>query len=290
MRKIDLHLHTTHSDGSCTPAQLIARCRDKGLTCVSIADHDTMTGCEEGRREAQAAGIEFITGVEVSAEFQPGTMHILGYFMNENHPRLKSTLEHIQKARSERNQQITQRLNALGFEVSLEEIIQEVYGTAEIPPGKQLGRPHFAHLMIKKGFVKDFDEAFNRYLAKDQPAYVNKSRLTSERAIELIREAGGIASLAHPKQMKLDGEALKTEVGKLVDQGLEAVEVYSSCHSQQESSFYLRIARQFLLAVTGGSDFHGTNKSEIDVGYMGDGITLDYEIVEALRERILQRK
>ncbi len=282
MKRTDLHMHTTHSDGSYTPRELVRFAKEKKLECISVTDHDTMSSYEECAEEAKKLGIELVPGIEVSAQFDPGTLHILGFFQDRNHPPLKAAFEEIQKARRERNPQIIQKLNQQGIPITMEEVV-------EVSGGKQVGRPHFARILLEKGAVKSMQEAFDRYLAKGKPAYVDKRRLSSREAIERIREAGGLASVAHPKQMRLDEEKLTQELARLTDEGLEGIEAYNSCQSREEAVLYKRLAKRFNLLVTGGSDFHGANKPDVDLGFLGEGAELGYEIVEAMRERLGKR-
>ena len=291
MKRVDFHMHTTHSDGSYTPRELMRSCKEKNLACVSVTDHDTMSSFEACEIEARNLGIELIPGIEISAQFEPGTLHILGFFLNRTHPELNARLEEIQKARRERNPQVIEKLNRLGIAITLEEVEREsARGTAERPGAQQIGRPHFAKALLAKGAVKSLQEAFDQYLAKGRPAYVDKRRLTSREAIQMINDAGGIASVAHPKQMRLDRAALEKEIGRMVSEGLGAMEVYHSCQGPAENKIYLAITQHFGLAVTGGSDFHGANKPGVDLGCLGENVCLGYEMVEALRERIRRRK
>lgn len=276
MKRTDLHMHTTHSDGTFLPRDLVDYARKKGLDCISITDHDTMSSFEEGATAAEEFGVELIPGVEMSAEFQPGTLHILGFFLDRNHPKLKAVFGEIQKARRERNPQIIERLIRLGISITLEEVQKE-------SGGGQIGRPHFARVLLKKGVVRSMEEAFRKYLSKGRPAYVDKRRLSPADAIRCIREAGGVAVVAHPRQMKLDEEALTREIRRLVDEGLGGIEAYNSCQNEHEARLYKRLAKRFNLFVTGGSDFHGANKPDVDLGYLGEGVQLDYEVVEAMR-------
>lgn len=276
MKRTDLHMHTTHSDGSFTPRELVRYAKEKGLACISVTDHDTMSSFEESREEAKNQEIELIPGIEISAQFDPGTLHILGFFQDPNHAGLKKTLEDIQRARRERNPQIIERLNKIGIAITLDEVRAE-------SGGKQIGRPHFARVLLKKGVVKSMQEAFDKYLGKGRPGYVDKRRLSSVESIRQIRQAGGIAVIAHPKQMRLDEERLVKEVARLVEEGLGGLEAYNSCQNPEEANLYKRLAKRFNLFVTGGSDFHGANKPEVDLGFMGDGAELGYEVVEAMR-------
>jgi len=279
MKRIDLHMHTTHSDGSYTPRELVRYAKKKRLDCISVTDHDTISSFNECADEAGKQGIELIPGIEISAQFEPGTLHILGFFLDPRHAGLKKSLEEIQKARAERNPQIVERLSRLGIPISYEEVQAE-------SGGKQVGRPHFARVLLKKGAVKSIDEAFDKYLSKGRPAYVDKRRLSSRDAIRMIREAGGVASVAHPKQMRLGEEKLSREFERLVGEGLGGIEAYNSCQNRNEAELYKRLAKRFHLLITGGSDFHGANKPEVDLGYLGDGVELGYEVIEAMRESL----
>lgn len=276
MKRVDLHMHTTHSDGSYSPRELVRYAKEKNLGCISVTDHDTMSSYEECAGEAKKLGIELIPGIEVSAQFEPGTLHILGFFLDRNHPPLKAALEEIQRARRERNPQIIEKLSQLGIPITLEEVV-------EASGGKQVGRPHFSKVLVKKGVVKSMEEAFRKYLAKGKPAYIDKRRLSSGEAIQRIREAGGIASIAHPKQMKLEEAELTKELARLVGEGLGGIEAYNSCQDRDEAALYKRLAKRFNLLVTGGSDFHGANKPDVDLGYLGDGVELGYGTVEAMK-------
>ncbi|MBI4388269.1 MAG: PHP domain-containing protein, partial [Candidatus Omnitrophica bacterium] len=195
-RRIDLHMHTTHSDGTLTPTELVARARSKELSCIALTDHDTVSGIKEAQRAGNEHDVEVIPGVEISVIFEPGTMHILGYFVDIENKDLLKGLESVQEARRHRNPKIIERLNALGFAITLEEV-EKVSG------GDQIGRPHFAKVMVEKGFVKSHEEAFKKYLGRGCSAYIDKRTVTSKDAIQMIREAGGVASLAHPKQLKV---------------------------------------------------------------------------------------
>lgn len=282
MNRVDLHMHTTHSDGTFPPRELVRHAKEKGLTCISVTDHDTMSSFEECADEAKKAGIELIPGIEISAQFEPGTLHILGFFLDQNQPELRATLESIQKARRERNPQIIEKLNRLGIDVTLEEV-------KAASGGKQIGRPHFAKVLFKKGVVKTMDEAFEKYLGKGKSAYIDKRRLSSRDSIQRIREAGGIAVIAHPKQMKLDEKSLTKEFERLVDEGLGGIEAYNSCQNPKEAEQYKRLAKRFNLFVTGGSDFHGANKPDVTLGSIGNGAELGYEVIEAMKAS-LKRK
>lgn len=278
--KADLHTHTTHSDGTLSPRELVACAKSKGLSCIAITDHDTVSGISEGKAGGNDEGIEVVSGVEVSVMFEGGTMHILGHFLNADDRDLLKKLSGVQEARRERNPKMIQRLNELGFELCMEDV-------EKIAGGRQVGRPHVASAMVKKGYAKDRQEAFDKYLGKGRPAYIEKRKMTSEEAIGMIRKAKGTASLAHPAYLNLGSrEAFETVLRRLADEGLQGIEAYSSHHSGEEAEDYERVAKRFGLVATGGSDFHGGNKPNAELGVMAGGKSLDYKTVQLLRKRI----
>ena len=279
MNAVDLHMHTTHSDGTFLPRDLVRHAKEKKLKCISVTDHDTMSSYEECADEAKKQKIELIPGIEISAQFDPGTLHILGFFLNPKDPELGVVLEDIQKARRERNPEIIKKLNALGIDITLQEV-EAVSGK------KQVGRPHFAKVLVEKGAVGSADEAFRKYLAKGKPAYMDKRRLSPADSIRAIRKAGGIAVVAHPKQMRLEEKELIAEFENLADQGLGGIEAYNSCQNRTEAELYKKIAKRFHLIVTGGSDFHGANKPGVELGGLGGGAELDYEVIGKMKESL----
>jgi 3',5'-nucleoside bisphosphate phosphatase len=290
MRLVDFHMHTTHSDGSYSPEELMRYCKEKNLACVSVTDHDTMSSFEACRKEAEKLEIELIPGVELSAIFEPGTLHILGYFLDRHNEELVRSLEEIQKARRERNPGIIEKLNSAGIDITMDEVLQEAFSGAASTVAaehKQVGRPHFAKVLIKKGVVKDTKEAFSKYLGKGQCAYIDKRRISGREAVELINKAGGIASIAHPKTMMLNDADLDREIKKLADCGLGGIEVYNSCQDLADNGAYLKIAKKYNLVATAGSDFHGKQKPGVDLANYG--IKMGYEMVDQLRAKIAKR-
>lgn len=278
-RYVDLHAHTVYSDGSVSPADLVTTAASYGASAVAITDHDTVGGLIEARAAADRAGIEFVDGIEISAEYSPGTMHILGYCIDANSPALKSKIEELQRARARRNPEIVARLQSLGFEMDYDEVLDVA--------GKEIvGRPHFARLLLAKGYVATMQEAFDKYLAKGAAAYVEKMRLSPGDAIALIHDAGGVAVLAHPYQLRLslfaEEEALIEELAAL---GLDGIEAIYSRHSETQRTAYSEMAKRHGLLVTGGSDYHGSFKPDIDlVKGLGD-LRVPYLILEAVKDR-----
>ena len=280
---IDLHTHTTHSDGSATPEELIALASAKRARAVAITDHDTVSAIGQARAAAIRTGIEFVAGIEISAEYSPGTMHILGYCIDDESSALALKLHELVQAREKRNPQIASRLQALGFDISYDEVVA-------VAGNQVVGRPHFARLMIEKGYVANVQEAFDRFLKKDADAYVEKARLSPVESIALIHQAGGVAVLAHPYQLKLSSyEDVDQLVGELADLGLDGIEAVYSRHSPSQRTAYSEIALRHRLLVTGGSDYHGSYKPDIDiVTGLGD-LEVPYELLEALKARAAAR-
>ena len=274
---IDLHTHSTCSDGTFSPAELVREAKRSGLTHLSLTDHDTAQGVAEARAEAGALGLSFIGGLEISAEYQPGTLHVLGYGFDENDAVLGERLEYVRRCRAERNPKIAENLRALGIDVDMEEV--------KAASGHGLvGRPHFAKVLFDKGYVGSLQEAFDRYLAKGRPAYVNKVRLTPEESLSVMRKAGGVAVLAHPLQLKAgrDGE-LEAVVKRLVDLGLQGMECYYRNHSARDTEALLALALKCGLIATGGSDFHGANRPGIRLGTGEGNLDVPLECWEQLR-------
>ncbi len=248
---IELHAHSTCSDGMLSPEQLVAEARQMGVTTLALTDHDTTAGVARMQAAATAAGMRGIAGVEVSCEPPPdGTLHMLGYFVDPADAFLEEHLRWIREGRQARNEAIIQRLNQLGVRITMAEV--RAYAADYI-----VARPHFAQCLIDKGYARHKRDAFERYLAKGKSAYVERRRLTAAAGIELIRRAGGVPVLAHPFTLKLEREPLQVFVRGLVDSGLGGIECWYPEHSTALRRQYLKLAREFRIVPSGGSDFHG---------------------------------
>jgi len=253
---VDFHTHTTASDGTYTPKQLVNEIKKKKIEYFSITDHDTIDGVKALREFPE--GAKFITGVEISAEF-PKTLHILGYGFDLEDKQLNYALNQLQAYRKNRNTKMIDKMREFGFEITMDELIDEA--------GSDLvGRPHFANLLFRKGYVDSYGEAFEKYLKKGAPLYMNKKKFESDKAIQMIHNAGGIAVMAHPYQTTLKGEALEQLVKELLSYGLDGIEVYYSQHTPEMRAEYKSLATKYNLIATAGSDFHGANKPEIPLG------------------------
>jgi predicted metal-dependent phosphoesterase TrpH len=280
---IDLHTHTTHSDGSATPAELVRAAATNGARAIAITDHDTVSGLAEGRAEAGRAGIELVSGIEISAEYAPGTMHILGYCIDDTSAPLLAKLQKLKQARERRNPEIARRLQDLGCEITYQEV-------AGVAGNEVVGRPHFARILLEKGYVASIQEAFDRFLAKGEAAYVEKERLSPADAVGTIHRAGGAAVLAHPYQLKLRS---MPDFERLLDQmvvfGLDGIEALYSRHSAEQQTVYSEIATRQGLLITGGSDYHGRYKPDIAVVRGLGGLRVPYALLEAIKERAAKR-
>jgi 3',5'-nucleoside bisphosphate phosphatase len=259
MSRLDLHLHTTHSDGSCTPTEVVHLAHQAGVTALAITDHDIMTGVADAITAAELCGIEVIPGVEISSMMGQSELHILGYFLNWQDPVLNERFKALRDSRHRRNPQIIERLQALGIAITYDEV-------RALAGSDSVGRPHIARALMDKQVVTSAKEAFDRFLADGKPAYVPRDLPSPVDAIQWIKAAGGLAVLAHPTWVKLADRSLIELVRELKAAGLDGVEVYYSTHAARHTREYLDLAQQLGLLATGGSDFHGLTKPDIDVG------------------------
>ena len=276
MSRIDLHTHTTFSDGSFSPTELVELATQQGLDILAITDHDTTEGLPEALEATKDLSLELIPGIELSAQFQNREMHILGYFINLTDPRFQSRLEALRSTRIERIHHILDRLHSLGMDISLEEI-EQASGTGTI------GRPHIAQVLIAKGYIKSMKEAFEQLLGSRGKAYVQRVVPEAYEIIEWITDAGGIPVLAHPYWEGFNKEGSATACQTLVEHGLQGLEVFYGTFSARHISFNLGLARRFDLLMTGGSDFHGTLKPDITLGKGRGSLHVPSKVVEQLR-------
>ncbi|MGH7731485.1 MAG: PHP domain-containing protein [Candidatus Eiseniibacteriota bacterium] len=251
-RRVDLHAHTTFSDGALTPEELVARAIDKRLAALAITDHDTVEAIPRARAAAGTA-LQLVPGIEMSTAFEGADLHILGYYVDPDHAPLRERLACLQEERRQRALAIVERLRALGLPVDLEQVM------ALAGPGV-VGRPHVAEAMVRAGLVSDFDEAFERYLGSQAPAYVPRPAFSPGEAIRLIHAADGVSVLAHPGSQMPDGV-----IERLCGSGLRGIEVWHPQHGAATVRRYQALAQRLGLLTTGGSDFHGEHRS-VDLG------------------------
>ncbi|OUQ86488.1 phosphatase [Brevibacillus brevis] len=275
----DLHTHTKASDGTCEPAENVRLAKEAGLAALAITDHDTVAGIPEAMEAARALDVEIIPGVEVSSVGKGQDIHVLGYFVPYEDPAFEERLFRLRETRHERNQLLIARLQELGIDISLEKVYRRKQGT-----DKNIGRPHIAEELIELGVVSTIAEAFDKYLGKGGAAYVNPPRITPQEAITLIKEAGGVAVLAHPGLY--DDDEL---VQELIVFGLDGIEVNHPDNDEVQKMRYSKWAAQYGLVVTGGSDFHGWRGEEPFHAMLGSH-TAGMDAVEQLRAIAEKRK
>ncbi len=277
-RVIDLHTHSNVSDGSDSPEEVVALAAAAGLSALALTVHDRQDGIGPARLAAARAGLKLVPGVEISCQHR-GTMHMLVYFLEPGEGPLQDELARLQEARDTRNERLVARLAELGLPVSMEELVQESGGTGT-------GRPHVAAILVRKGLAGSVQDAFDRYLAKGRPAYVEKERLEPLTAIDLALESGALPVLAHPLSLGLGPRQLEAAVEELADAGLAGLEaVYGRYNIEERSSLAVMAARAGL-AVTGGSDHHGTYKPDLTVGTGRGDLHVPDGVLAALEARL----
>lgn len=274
---IDLHIHSTFSDGLLKPAEVVDLADSQGLKAIAITDHDTAAGTDEAMQRGNEKKIEVLAGIEISSWHGDTSMHILGYHFKHEDKKFNSRLQLLQDGRESRNIRIIENLNKLGIRVDLGELLHySEYG--------QTGRPHIARLLVDKGVTKTIDLAFKYYLRRGAAAYAERFRFSALDAIAMIREAGGIAVLAHPSSLDPTLRSIPLLLKNLRKMGLEGVEVYYPSHSPKAVKALLQMADEMGLLITGGSDFHGMER----VGYTTDDwlhkTHVPYDIVTAMKK------
>ncbi|MDX2467011.1 MAG: PHP domain-containing protein, partial [Acidimicrobiia bacterium] len=256
---VDLHLHSTYSDGSTAPAEIVARAAEIGLTGIALTDHDTLEGIPEASTAAAQHGIRLIAGTELSVEWKNQSMHMLAYFLDPGPGPLQNRMEELRHSRETRNIEIAAKLRQLGLEITMDEVaIEAGHGV--------VGRPHFAGVMIEKGYVENVPEAFDRYLAAGRPGYTPRVRLPVEEAIELAGQSGAVCSIAHPHTLNLRAEEFSTGFRHLVDVGLAGIEAYYGEYTPPLRDRIAEICEELGIVATGGSDYHGKYKPHLSIG------------------------
>lgn len=278
MNCVDLHLHSTFSDGTLSPAELVQEAARVGLRAIAITDHDELRGNPLALRAArEVGGVEVIPGVELSVELE-GEAHILGYFVDWRDPALNASLREVRRLREERNPRIVERLREMGLDLDYREV-------RRVAGGEVVGRVHIARALVERGYVDSVEEAFERFLGRGRPAYVGRHLLPAAEAIRLIRGAGGVPCLAHPFSLGLPPERLEEVIGRLREWGLEGLEAYYHDHSPDQIRLLREMALRRGLAISGGTDFHGAVKPEVRMGRGLHWECVPYEVVEELRRR-----
>lgn len=270
----DLHIHSTYSDGSYLPEEIIIKAQNKGLNTIALTDHDTVAGIEDALKYGKKYGITVIPGIEFSTYEGKTEIHILGYYINHQNQQLIDKTRKLLKMRINRAKKMVKLLNEQGINITYEQV-------KTIAGDKYVGRPHIARALIEKGYIKEIGEAFSeKYIGNGGRAYVPRHKLTSRQTIAIIKKAHGIPVLAHPYFIN-HGEPLKKDyIARLIVMGLKGIEVFHSKHGVEVSKFYEKIARELGLIITGGSDFHGENSPGVELG----DVVVEDDLVRELRK------
>lgn len=277
MKMIDLHCHTTASDGIRTPSDLIDFAIERNVGVLAVTDHDTVSGLEEAVKYASDKDLTLIPGIEFSIDYQGGSFHLVGLYVDYSYsPLIEKTL-HLQTVRDKRIYRIIEDLEKYGIEIPVEDVLQESAGGA-------IGRPHVARVLVKHGYANNINEVFKKYLVKGKPGYVKKERIRIEDAISLVKGAGGISIIAHPVSLNYRNMTEFENILKgFVEAGVDGIEVYSSMHKPSEISDFLDLAVKYNLIISGGSDYHGDKDEKI--GYYLPSKPIPYEIYDRIKSR-----
>lgn len=274
---IDLHTHSTASDGSESPGTVVELAKAAGLSALALTDHDTLEGIAEAREAAERVGIDIVPGVELSLRYDTGGMHLLVLWLEPAQGPLQDRLLGLQAGRGVRNERIVDQLRTAGFDISIEEVLAE-------SGGGSVGRPHIAAVMMAKGYVPDIRTAFDDWLGAGRPGYVGRERLEPEEAISLARESGAVPVLAHPHTLGMTtASAMADLLTWLKRAGLIGLEALYSSYRRHEREGYADLARRFGLVPSGGSDFHGRYKPELEIGSGYGDLVVDNSVLEELR-------
>ena len=273
-KRIDLHIHTTASDGTATPEEVVRAAADMGLGAIAITDHDTAAGYARAAAEGRRLGLEVVPGIEISTQYGRA-VHILGYYIDPEAPALREVLDWIVRDRDERNAKMCQLMRDDGIDITYDYMRERF--------GEVIGRPHFAEILIERGLARDMNDAFDRYVEKGRKYYQGRNFLSIERSIEIIRAAGGTAVIAHPFQYRFDDAVLRDLIEHCMASGLEGMECRYSGYDAAMSLYLEALAEEYGLLKTGGSDFHGTNKPDIRIGDGKGGLNVPYRFLEQLR-------
>lgn len=282
MQAIDLHVHSTHSDGTCTTKELVDLAIYKNLKTIALTDHDTTEGLEEIMAYAKDKNIEIVPGIELSTEYFGKDIHILGLYINPYNPKFREHLVAFQESRVNRNRKMCEKLAEQGIEITYEELMERFKGAV-------VTRAHYARFLFDKGYVKSMKEAFERYVGDHCKAFVPREKITPAQAVSLILEAGGIPVLAHPILYRLSDANLDKLVAELKEAGLMGIEAVYSTYAPSEERYVKRLAAKYDLLITGGSDFHGTNKKDIDLGNGRGHLFVPEELLDKIKNAYLER-
>jgi predicted metal-dependent phosphoesterase TrpH len=280
--RIDLHTHSTASDGTYTPAELMRAAREAGLAAIALTDHDTFAGLPEARAEALTLGLELVPGCELSLEYRGLPTHLLALFVDERPGRVVAELTRVREARARRNDIMLEKLRTVGVNLRMEDVARHATGV--------IGRPHMAQAMLDAGVVRSFDEAFTRFLGRGGLAYVPKEKLTPGVAIAAVHADGGLAVLAHPYLLSQQPRQIGEMLADLAGMGLDGVEVFYTEHSESYTKLVGGLADELGLLKSGGSDFHGSVKPGVRLGRGHGDLFVPGALLDAMRAALASRK
>jgi len=269
---IDLHTHSNKSDGSLSPEQLIDYAKSKNLYAIALTDHDTVNGLKAAEKHASECGIEFIPGIEISGMWENGDLHILGYFIDPDNEILQLGLEKLKEARNNRNPQIIKKLNELGINITMQDVINKAGGNI-------ISRAHIARALAEKKAVSSYEEAFEKFLEPGKPAYFPKDKMGAENSVNLIKKAGGLVVLAHPFSLNRTEEELTNIIKNFKEIGFDGIEAMHSYHTDEQSDFLIKLSNKLDMFYTGGSDFHDVKQKGVDMGC----VKVPYSCLESMK-------
>ena len=275
---IDLHVHSNESDGTLSPTELVIHAKEKGLQAIALTDHDTIKGIDEAMQAGELYKVEVIPGIELSADFPNDNLHILGYCINFKDPTFQNQLRPIQDGRNIRNAQMIENFHSLGFKIAIDK-------DSDI-----ITRAHFARALYEGGYVSSIDEAFKDYLSPGKPGYIKRITPSPKECIDLIHSGGGLAILAHPTLYGLKTPALTKLIKELSSYGLDGIEAIHSIHSKQDEIFLRDLAIKNKLIISGGSDFHGANKPNLEIAVGYGNLKIPYSILENIKNKVAEHK
>lgn len=282
MNFVDLHVHSNASDGTLTPAKVVELAALKGLSAIALTDHDTIEGIPEAQKAAQNLPLEVIPGIELSCVYQEEEIHILGLYVDLSDKEFLAQTDRLKDIRIKRNEEMINRFQKAGINISLCEVQAG-------NPDTVITRAHFARILLEKGYVKSMDQAFKKYLSYTGPYCPRKEKITPEHAMKMLGNCGASPVLAHPYQYHLGDKKTEELVSFLKELGLHGLEVYHSSNNQYESGKLKKLAKKYQLFPTGGSDFHGSNKPDIDLGTGRGGLRVSALLLDDIK-RIRQEK
>ena len=281
MEYIDLHTHSTCSDGSMTPYELVKHAHERGLKAIALSDHDTIAGIDEAREAGREYGVEVVPAIEFSVQSDTET-HILGFYIDHKGQLIQDALENINSVRWQRTVNTCNKLRELGFDVTLEE-------AQAIAPSGIIGRAHFARILAEKGYTQSVKEGFDKYLANGRPAYDGTQYLTAEAAVKLINDLGGVAFVAHPHLIRLDDATLRAFLLKLKEVGLCGIEGYYNEYTHEMQDYFQNLARELGLEISGGTDFHAKMKPHIEIGIGQGDMKIPYSVLQRIKDIVASK-